>query len=287
VTLHHFTSPRWVAAKGGWTWNGVVDAFGRFCNQAATHLCDDVDIMCTINEPNIVALHGYRTGLFAPGIQEPGARERATENFIAAHRRAVEAVKAGPGSPLVGLTLSMTDYQSVEGGESEMARLRTASEQPFLEAARDDDFIGVQTYTRQRVGPQGLLGQEQGVETTQMGYEFWPEALPATIRRAWEVCGDLPIIVTENGIGTSDDARRTEFVRRALMGVSECLAEGIDVRGYFYWSALDNFEWMFGYQPTFGLIAVDRETQERTAKESARWLGSIARANGLDIQIGP
>ena len=94
-----------------------------------------------------------------------------------------------------------------------------------------------------------------------MGYEFWPEALEATIRRAWEVTGGVPVLVTENGIGTDDDAERIEYVGRALPGILACLADGIDVRGYIYWSLLDNFEWIFGYRPTFGLVAVDRVTQ--------------------------
>jgi beta-glucosidase len=117
-----------------------------------------------------------------------------------------------------------------------------------------------------------------------MGYEFWPDALEATIRRAWEYTGGtVPLIVTENGIGTTKDEERVEYVQTALEGVLRCLDDGIDVGGYTCWSLLDNFEWAFGYQPQFGLVAVDRETQERTPKPSARWLGEIARANALPV----
>ena len=150
----------------------------------------------------------------------------------------------------------------------------------YLEAARGDDFVGVQTYSRERIGPEGRLPAEEGVELTQMGYEFWPEALEATIRYASQATG-RPILVTENGIGTADDTRRLEYYRRALEGVGRCLRDGVDVRGYYAWSAFDNFEWMMGYEKTFGLIAVDRDTQQRTVKPSARWLGQIARANAL------
>jgi beta-glucosidase len=114
-----------------------------------------------------------------------------------------------------------------------------------------------------------------------MGYEFWPEALEATIRRAWEVTGGVPVVVTESGIGTADDEERIEYVGRALEGVLACLDDGLDVRGYTYWSALDNFEWALGYRPTFGLVAVDRDSQQRTPKPSAHWLGDIARNNAL------
>ena len=116
-----------------------------------------------------------------------------------------------------------------------------------------------------------------------MGYEFWPEALEATIRRAWEVTERTPIFVTENGIGTDDDDERVRYVSAALEGVLDCIDEGIDVRGYTYWSCLDNFEWAFGYGPRFGIIDVDRATQRRIVKPSGEWLGQVARANRLPL----
>ena len=175
----------------------------------------------------------------------------------------------------------MTDYQLQPGGEEWLERLRRPNEDVFLEALGGDDFIGVQTYTRMRVGPEGGRGPEDGGGTTQMGYEVWPDALGATVRRATEVTGGLSVYVTENGIGTDDDALRIEYVTRALAGVRQCLDDGIDVRGYFYWSLLDNFEWVLGYGPTFGLVAVDRQTFRRSPKPSADWFGGLARANGL------
>ena len=89
--------------------------------------------------------------------------------------------------------------------------------------------------------------------------------------------------MTENGIGTDDDARRQVYYQRALRSVATCLDDGLDIRGYFCWSAFDNFEWMMGYQPKFGLIAVNRENQERSVKETARWLGQIAQSNCLEF----
>ena len=137
----------------------------------------------------------------------------------------------------------------------------------------------MQTYTRARVGKDGDLPPETGVELTQAGYEFWPEALEQTIRYAASRA-KVPVYVTENGVATEDDTRRVEYINRALAGVSKCLSDGIDVRGYFHWSLLDNFEWNSGYRPKFGLIAVDRQTFARTVKPSAKLLGSIARSNG-------
>lgn len=202
--------------------------------------------------------------------------------YVEAHRQAVAAIKAGPGAFPVGITLALQDFQAVDGGEETRDRLRRSIDGPFLEAARGDDFIGVQTYSRVRVGPEGVLGPEPEVELTMMRYEFWPEGLEAAIRYAAAATG-VPLIVTENGIATDDDTRRIEYIRRALAGVRRCLADGIPVQGYCYWSIFDNFEWSLGYRPTFGLVAVDRATQQRTTKPSARWLGEVARANGAGI----
>ncbi|HET6810825.1 MAG TPA: family 1 glycosylhydrolase [Acidimicrobiales bacterium] len=282
VTFHHFTTPRWVAHRGGWEDPETADLFARFCARASAHLGDLMGWACTINEPNVVALLGYRLGLFPPGRTDDGLHLAVSDVFVDAHRKAVDAIRSGPGDAPVGLTLSMTDFQPVEGGEEMAERVRAVIEDMFLDATGGDDFIGVQTYSRGRIGPKGPLGPEKGVEVTQMGYEFWPEALEATIRRAHERTGGLPVVVTENGIGTADDERRIEYVRRALEGVGRCRDDGIDVRGYVYWSTMDNFEWALGYVPTFGLVAVDRETFERRPKPSAEWLGRIARSNALD-----
>jgi beta-glucosidase len=180
----------------------------------------------------------------------------------------------------VGITLAMSDYQAVDGGESKLDQIRRGMEDVFFDATTGDDFVGVQTYSRTRVGPDGVVGPEDGVPTLVMGYEYYPESLAATIRRAWEYTkGEVPIIVTENGIGTDDDEQRIAYVRRALAGVGRCLADGIDVRSYFYWSLLDNFEWASGFCPRFGLYSVDRTTAARTERPSAKVYADVAKAN--------
>ena len=281
VTFHHFTHPRWLAAAGTWEALHAPDRFARFCDRATAHLGDLIGMACTLNEPNVVATMGWRHGVFPPRVRDRVRRDVVNQSLVTAHRKAVDAIRSGPGDFPVGLTLSMTDYQLQPGGEEWLERLRRPSEDVFLEATGGDDYLGVQTYTRVRVGPEGFVGPEAGVPTSQMGYEVWPEALEATIRRAWDKTGGLPVHVTENGIGTDDDEQRIDYVKRALGGVQHCLADGVDVRGYFYWSLLDNFEWVLGYGPTFGLVAVDRETFERRPKPSATWLGGVARANGF------
>ena len=282
VTFHHFTTPLWLVGQGGWEGNVAVDRFARFCRVVAEALGDVMSRACTINEPNIVATMGWHAGMFPPGKTDVTLSRRVAANFVEAHRSAVEAIRsAAPGVP-VGLTLSMTDYQLAPGGEEKLESIRHHAEDVFLDATEGDDFLGVQTYTRQLIGPNGWAGYEDGVPVLDMGYEFYPASLGNCLRRAWDYTGGrLPLLVTENGIGTTDDDQRVDYVRQALSGVLDAIDEGIDVRGYTYWSLLDNFEWALGYRPRFGIVGVDRGTFARTAKPSAAWLSSVAAANAL------
>jgi beta-glucosidase len=277
ITFHHFTTPQWVVAAGGWTEPATADRFARFCARAAAELSPVLRRACTLNEPNIVTTMGYEFGLFPPGETDSARKDQASAVMVAAHRAAVAAIRdAVPGVP-VGLTLSMTDYQLAPGGEAKLVEVRR-DEDVFFDAVSGDDFVGVQAYTRMLIGPDGWIGPAPGVPTTSMGYEYWPDALEATVRRAWDYTGgQVPIIVTENGIGTDDDAERIAYVRTALEGVLRCLADGVDVRGYTCWSLLDNFEWVLGYKPKFGLVSVDRSTFTRTPKPSAQWYADVAR----------
>lgn len=302
VTFHHFTAPLWFSRDGGWEDAKSVDRFARYCERAGTALGDLIAYACTINEANIPLLVtlmresigggggkretaladaarfcGGQPGRFAPYLSGDG--HAATPNLIAAHRKAYEALKPLVKGPL-GITLALNEFQAENGGEPLRDMADAAINGQFLQSVHGDDFVGVQTYTRVRFDKTGLLPPGENAERTQMGYEFYPEALEACIRQASRLSG-CPVIVTENGIGTEDDTRRIEYTRRALQGVLRCLSDGIDVRGYIHWSMLDNFEWLEGYRPKFGLIAVDRATQLRRPKPSATWLGEIAKRNAL------
>ncbi len=307
VTLHHFTSPRWLLAAGGWEDEQTPGRFARYCERVMQHLGDLIGAACTLNEPNLPALLAalgiggeppeqrsqvpmWSAAARALGIAAERiapfqftASARSFEVKVAAHRAAVAAIKGVRSDLPVGWTLANADIQAGPGGEAHAGTLRHEINEVYLEAARGDDFVGIQTYGRMRFGPERLLEPEEGTELNMMGEEFYPEALEATIREAARVAG-IPVLVTENGLVTADDTRRIAYVERALRGVASCLRDGIDVRGYIYWSALDNFEWIFGYRPTFGLIAVDRETQERTVKPSGHWLGAVARSNGHALE---
>jgi beta-glucosidase len=303
VTFHHFTSPLWFTRDGGWEDEKSVARFARYCERAGRALGDLVDYGCTINEANVpILITATREALSGKPWQQPKSLQsfasscgweaerfapylvcnghKATPNLIAAHRKGYDALKsAGLTCPL-GITLAMQDWQTEPGGERFLQYASQLMDGQFMETLRGDDFVGVQTYTRVRFGANGLLAPPEGAELTQMGYEFYPEALEATIRTAARATG-CPILVTENGIGTEDDSRRIVFTQRALEGVLRCIADGIDVRGYIHWSLLDNFEWLEGYRPKFGLVEVDRATFARKPKPSAYWLGDIAKANRL------
>jgi beta-glucosidase len=279
VTLHHFTNPRWLVRAGGWEDAATAERFARFTGAVSEALGDLAGMIITINEPNIPALLGYEDGVFPPGKRDRAARIRVSEVFLDAHQRAVQTIRRFRPELPVGLALAMADWQALPGGEQELARTRRLREDMFLEATGADDFVGVNAYTRHRIGPDGWVGNEPGVELTAAGYEYWPGALEATLRRAWHVTGGQALIATETGVATDDDTRRVRYIEGAVAGTCSALADGIDVRGFVYWSALDNFEWHHGYGQRFGLIAVDRETQERSVKPSAWRLGKIARSS--------
>lgn len=315
VTLHHFSSPKWLIGKGGWEAESTIEDFARYVRYIIGKLGSELHYVCTINEANMgiqVAAIARRymlqmqaakaqnsDGTVQIGInlekmmagQQAAAEENKkvfgvekAENFTSmrtqegdhivcrAHEAARAVIKEIYPAIKVGLTLSLHDIQPLPGGE-EHARKEWEDEfTHYLPYIRNDDFLGVQNYTRSLMGPEGSLPAPEDAELTQMSYEFYPQALEHVIRKvADDFKGDL--IVTENGIATADDTRRTAFIKQALAGVQSCIRDGLPVKGYFHWSLLDNFEWQKGYSMTFGLIAVDRTTQTRYPKESLAFLG--------------
>lgn len=310
VTLMHFSSPKWLIFKGGWAAEPTVADFARYAGYIAEQLGEKMHYVCTINEANMglqmaaimerilkrMGVHlqvgvrpqlpeeklaGLRIQAEAFGLDDPmgvhpflsQVTPEADALILRAHAAARDIIKSVKPELQVGLTLSLHHFDVVEGGEENAAKRWDDEFRHYLPVVGQDDFIGVQNYTREIIGPEGSLPMPEGAEVTQMGYEFYPEALEQVIRK---VAADFkgPILVTENGIGTADDSRRVEFIRRAFAGVKNCIADGISVKSYLHWSLLNNFEWQAGFSKTFGLIAVDRETQKRTVKESLAVLGA-------------
>ncbi len=300
VTLSHWSVPRWFAARGGFEQADSPQIFARFAETAASHLGDGMAYATTFNEaniqrvlsllfPNPVAVRRAADAMLAACARASGSDrfanvlfgeiDKIEPNMVKAHHLASAALRAGPGSFPIGVTISMQEIEGVGVG-NKATQVAEHLYGPWLEAAKSADFVGVQTYTRIRVGADGPLPLPAEAVKTDAGYEFRPEALEATIRYAIAVTGK-PVIVTENGMATTDDTRRVAFIDQALAGVARCRADGLDVRGYVHWSLLDNFEWTSGYSQQFGLVAVDRTTFKRTVKPSAVYLGRRARANRL------
>jgi beta-glucosidase len=304
VTYNHFTVPRWMAGRGGWSASDAPDRFADYASSVTQHLGDRLSWVCTLNEPNLMAMM-RSTGVLAmgagdrPPVAESVESEQAgvggfdparyrmgivaagVEQMAAAHRLATQAIKAAATGVSVGWTLALVDFQPAENGEERWREARQVAQTDWLAVSADDDFVGVQTYSRTRIGPDGQLPAPEGSATMQTGWEVYPAALGHTVRLAAEHAG-VPVLVTENGMATDDDQARIDYTQAALEGLARCIADGIDVRGYLHWTLLDNFEWNAGFSKTFGLIAVDREDFARTVKPSARWLGQVARRNGLD-----
>ncbi len=324
VTLLHFTSPKWLIAKGGWEAESTIAYFERYVTYVMERLGSELHYVCTINEANMglqlaaiskrfrlmaeqAAKAGAAAGKSAEGTVQVGMnfqkmmenmKYAAAENagvfgdpqpkiFVSertpegdllvmrAHAAARQAIRAICPHVKVGLTLSLHELQAQPGGESFAEAAWKEEFTHYLPYIQEDDFLGVQNYTRTLYGPQGQLPAPEGAELTQMAYEFYPQALENVLRKvAADFHGDL--MVTENGIATADDTRRVAFIQQALEGVQRCMADGLPIKGYFYWSLMDNFEWQKGFAMNFGLIAVDRTTMARTTKPSLKVLGGYS-----------
>lgn len=311
VTMHHFSSPKWLISEGGWESEKTPEYFARYCRLIAERLGGQMNYVCTINEANMglqiaevardmmmkmgikpqvgvkfelpeafrakqakeAAAFGLPEGIPVNTFLTPRS-EQGDRLIMRAHEMARDAMKEVCPDLKIGATFSLFDIQKVEGGEENAERAWQDDFGHYLPYLKKDDFIGVQNYTRKIIGKEGSLPVPDGTETTQMGYEFYPEGLGHVLRRVAQET-DLPILVTENGIAAVDDSRRIEYIRRALDGVRKCREGSVPVIGYLHWSLLDNFEWQEGFSKTFGLIAVDRSSQKRTPKPSLAFLGSM------------
>ena len=301
VTFNHFTVPKWFAARGGFEVADGGDLFARYVEHATARLGSLIALATTFNEinaprlipvliPTIGKIRPALAAMLAASAKACGSdrfsswifadADRIEPGMLDAHRKGYAAMKAGPGRFPVGLSMSMQDLQAESGGQELAADLRRGLYERWINPQVPADFIGVQTYTRIRIGADGPLPPSAGAELTGSGYEYYPPALGAMVRYAAKL-GSRPVYITESGISTHDDARRVAFIDSCLAEVRDCIAEGIDLRGYLHWSLLDNFEWTAGYAQQFGLVSVDRTTFARTPKASAHHLGAIAKANRI------
>lgn len=302
VTLHHFTLPLWFAQRGGFSRAENLPAFRRFADLVAKQYADLASHWCTINEPTIHAEMGYRFAYFPPRLHDQTLAAQTLCNLFHAHAQAAAALRErATQPPQIGITLAVPlhePYRPESEADRELAARRDAESNAacfdalrtgvFRYPDRPDEeipglrgsstFLGLQYYSRFRydAATNGPAPADPARTLTQMGWEVYPEGLAPLLRRA--AATGLPVVVTENGICCDDDRLRIEYIADHLAAVDEVRREGADVRGYFYWSSMDNFEWNFGYGPKFGLIEVDRQTLARRPRRSAHFFAEIARS---------
>ena len=306
VTLHHFVNPLWFARRGQWMEPESVELFARYARKVGESMGDLLQVVNTINEPQVVAAVGHAMGYFPPRMTDVGVAHRVTANLVKAHAAAQRAVRDTCDAQ-IGLPLSIMDFVAADDSPASKQfrdlihhlmvdvwidaltdgwiRGLMVPDEEVPGLAGSDDFVGVQYYTKLEMDPDtlgmGMTSRPKPEDrVTQMGWVWHPAGLGAVLDEVARI--GIPVYVTENGIATDDDAERIEYVTLHLEQVHDAITRGVDVRGYFYWSILDNFEWNEGYRPKFGLVAVDRETMERMPKPSLEWYGGVSRANALD-----
>jgi beta-glucosidase len=320
ATLYHWDLPQALEDAGGWPERSIVDAFAEYASVVAARLGDRVRHIATMNEPYVVADHGYRIGSHAPGRVEPDAALAASHHLLVAHGRAVQAIRAAAPDVEVGIVLNfhpkhpasrhMLDQEAALVAHAQLnrwfldpivgigypedgARAWGWRRDEVLEGdmeliAAPLDFLGANYYCRHLVRSPLLPALEDGVPTerTEMGWEVYPAGLAEVLEFVASRTGALPLYVTENGAAyglgadPTSDPERVSFLHRHFAAAHAALQAGIPLRGYFVWSLLDNFEWAHGYGHRFGIVHVDFSTLERRVRDSGRFVAAVAR-NGL------
>ncbi len=299
VTFNHFTAPHWFAKRGGMLGDGADERFARYCDAVTARFGDRIALAMTLNEPNLPRLLDWVLPEFvldltrktlgaaseAAGVEryragnavQPEDYDAMEDGYERAHRAGRAAIKARRSDLPVGFSIALVDDAAVAGGEGIRDRKRAEVYGRWLALAKDDDFVGVQNYERVTYGPDGALPAPDGVPLNEMGSPVEPASLEGSVRYAYEATG-VPVLVSEHGIGTDDDALRVGFLEPSLAGLKAAMDDGVPVLGYCHWTLLDNFEWIGGYSSHLGLVAVDRGTLDRTPKPSAAEYARLVRA---------
>jgi beta-glucosidase len=319
VTLHHFSTPLWMAREGGWANPACIDRFVNYCRVVVKALGKDVKLWMTINEPMVYAFLAYMTGEDAPGVKSPRKGFRVARHMLAAHALAYHAIKKIDPKAKVGFAKHMRvfdPYRQDNPRDVKVAeRQHRGFNTDFLDALFSGkssgfikvdpkqagrvkgscDFIGLNYYARDHVrfsllSPATLFGKTvppaRGSKTSHMGEgEYYPHGIYRLLSTISKY--GVPLYVTENGVATKykedakDDAYRRQYMAAHLGEVGRAIKDGMDIRGYLFWSSLDNFEWAQGYSMRFGMVHVDFQTQKRTVKPSGKMFAEVAGKNAL------
>ena len=297
ITLHHFTNPNWFQEKGSFEKEENIEYFVRFCSYVFDHLSDRVNLWCTINEPSLYSFMGYMLGEFPPGEKNYQKAAEVLKNLLIAHCKVYENLKEKPNGEKaqIGIAhnmLKMTPYHwwnlvevvpcnylNTFINDTVLNFFKTGSFYFYMPLKAyvtqkysnpKLDFIGLNYYSDPLIKMQMSLSEPlhsscyAGEEMSECHYRFYPEGLYEAIKDVSLL--NLPIYITENGIADSDDTKRPIYIKRYLIALSKAIEDGYDIRGYFYWTLIDNFEWHEGYIQKFGLYDVNLLTKNRTIK---------------------
>lgn len=279
VTIWHWSLPLWVRDKGGWTNREIIKYFTRYSEKVAEAL-PEVKFWLTINEPNIYAGKSYLQGDFPPQRHNIFSYLTVTRHLIAAHRASYQAIKKLRPYVQVGIVTNNIDFDSAGGPVNNLLASfanRWWNEYILNRIIDCQDMIGLNFYFHNRINYGFNKNENQKV--SDMGWELYPQSIKPVLLKLRKY--NKPIYITESGLADEKDSNREWYIKGILQAVSEAIAEGADVRGYFYWSLLDNFEWAEGFGKKFGLFSVNHQTYERTARASAAVYASIAKTNGF------
>lgn len=310
ITLHHFVHPAWFEKLGGFAKESNLIHFEQFCTLIFSEFSDLCRLWIIINEPSIFAFQGYVRGVFPPGKMNIITAWTVLKNMVQAHVQIYQKLKTMPGGQeaLIGFNhqyLVFEPYSLWNPFEAIPGllfnRLVNTAVVDFLKTGtfvgvqipglterfeapnpRCYDFIGLNYYSRAVLKSQLSLTDpliptaRPGEVMTDMPYAIYPQGLYDALIDLHET--RMPIYVTENGIADKQDERRKIWIQSYTDALLHAKEAGVDVRGYYYWSLLDNYEWDLGWGMQFGLISVDRETKERTIKQSAWLYSDIIRA---------
>ena len=301
VTLHHFTNPVWFADLGGWQDKRSVDYFLRFSEPLVRALAKHVRYWITLNEPTIYFSHAYFLGVWPPQKKSFWAMTAVKSHMAAAHIKAyrmIHKVYRELNLPKPSVSISQHMQAFVPCTSSVKNRFAAFLRHKWFNLGLIDqfvrhkalDFIGINYYSRQRVdlkrwGLRNLIadvceGDHHPVKKNSLGWDIYPEGLSDLLLRLKKY--HLPVMITENGICTPDDALRWEFITGHLRSIHKAVEQGVPVTGYLYWSLLDNFEWDKGFGPRFGLIEMDYKTQQRTVRESAKQFAKVCKTGSME-----
>ncbi len=278
LNIWHWTMPTWFTDKGGFAQAKNRVYFERFVQKVAEELVDEVTYVITLNEPNVYASFGYLTGEWVPQVKNPLTFLRVYWNLAMTHKRAYKILKAKKPSLQIGVAAQLANIQAKRPhnlfDEISTKWMRYFWNWWFLRRIRNQqDYVGFNYYfTDYYTG----LGKKINpkVPLNDMGWYMEPEGLYPLLLRLWTRF-KKPVFVLENGVADANDEYRRWWIEETIIAMERAISEGVDLKGYFYWSLLDNFEWKYGWWPKFGLVDVDRENgMKRTVRPSAKWFAA-------------